>query len=128
MTLSPVLTVYKNMLKLAKTLPIDKRQKAIADIRSQFRMNAAEHNQEMVAKLLDHAKSSLSYLKMVTPKSASSQTGVTRIVFGGDGKKESKAVSNWSGKNMDPDAVKRHYNGLKRAGFRDNSHAKGGMF
>ena len=46
-----------------------------------------------------------------------------------DGKTVSrKAVSNWTGKNMDPDAVARHYAGLKRAGFKDNTHAKGGFF
>ena len=36
--------------------------------------------------------------------------------------------TNWNGSNLDPDSVRRHYQGLKRAGFRDNTHAKGGMF
>lgn len=81
-----------------------------------------------VVKLLEQAQSSLGYLKMVTPKQPRSQAGVTRIVFGEHDGKVSKAVSNWSGKNLDPDSVKRHYNSLKRAGFRDNTHAKGGLF
>ena len=36
--------------------------------------------------------------------------------------------SNWSGNNLDPDSVTRHRNSLTRAGFRDNNHAKGGLF
>lgn len=116
------------MLKLAKSLPADKRQQTIEQIRSQFRLNSAENDQMKVVKLLEQAQSSLGYLKMVTPKQPRSQAGVTRIVFGEHDGKVSKAVSNWSGKNLDPDSVKRHYNSLKRAGFRDNTHAKGGLF
>ena len=33
--------------------------------------------------------------------------------------------SNWDGSNMDPDSVARHNRSLRRAGFRDNAHAKG---
>ncbi len=114
------------MMKLAKSMPKEKRQQTIDEIRKQFRANSSEFDQEKVKKLLEQAQSSISYLKMVTPKQQGSQSGVTRIVFGnGDNGRSSKAVSNWSGKNLDPDSVRRHYNGLKRAGFRDNSHAKG---
>lgn len=128
MTLSPVLNVYKNMLKLAKTLPKDKRQQTIDQIRTQFRSNSSENDQEKVKKLLEQAQSSLGYLKMVTPRQFGSQAGVTRIVFGENNGKVTKAVSNWTGKNLDPDSIRRHYNSLKRAGFKDNGHAKGGFF
>jgi len=43
----------------------------------------------------------------------------------GRGGKRDKAMTNWDGKNMDPDSVSRHYRGLNRAGFVDNNHAKG---
>jgi hypothetical protein len=36
-----------------------------------------------------------------------------------------RVVSNWSGKNMDPDSIKRHKQQLNRAGFVNNGHAKG---
>lgn len=36
--------------------------------------------------------------------------------------------TNWHGGNLDPDSVRRHQHQLKRAGFRDNAHAKGGIF
>lgn len=38
---------------------------------------------------------------------------------------ERHVISNWDGKNMDPDSVKRHNHHLKRLGFRNNAHAKG---
>jgi len=34
-------------------------------------------------------------------------------------------TTNWDGNNMDPCSMKRHFGGLKRAGFQNNSHAKG---
>ena len=36
-----------------------------------------------------------------------------------------RVVSNWDGKNLDPEQVKRHNHHLKRLGFRNNAHAKG---
>mmetsp|Transcript_5073 Transcript_5073/g.12844 ORF Transcript_5073/g.12844 Transcript_5073/m.12844 type:complete len:198 (-) Transcript_5073:169-762(-) len=36
-----------------------------------------------------------------------------------------RVVSNWDGKNLDPEQVKRHNHHLKRLGFRNNGHAKG---
>ena len=42
--------------------------------------------------------------------------------------RERAAYSNWDGNNLDPDSVRRHQHQLKRAGFRDNLHAKGGIF
>lgn len=127
MTLSPTLNLYKNLLKLAKNLPAASRQESIAKIQAEFRRNTAESDPEQVQKLIKHAESSLGYLKIVTPRTTSnSQSGHTKIVFGSaDNKSTQKAVSNWTGKNMDPDAVKRHYQGLKRAGYKNNSDAKG---
>jgi hypothetical protein len=47
------------------------------------------------------------------------------MTFGSEVQKQSKAYSNWNGKNMDPDSLKKHNQLLNRAGFRDNNHAKG---
>lgn len=33
--------------------------------------------------------------------------------------------TNWDGKNLDPESVKRHRQQLKRCGFVNNAHAKG---
>ena len=74
------------------------------------------------------ANSALGYLKIVTPKSShgKKQEGKTTVTFGESKYTDNgKAVSNWTGKNMDPDSVKRHQNTLKRAGFKNNSDAKG---
>lgn len=129
MVLSPTLTLYKNLLKLAKSLPLKTRQDSILKIKAEFRKHSHEVNPDEVHKLIKHAESTLGYLKIVTPKSSSSQSGRTKIIFGtADNLTTTKAVSNWTGNNMDPDAVKRHYQGLKRAGYRNNSEAKGGFF
>jgi hypothetical protein len=75
---------------------------------------------------------------MITPK-----TPVTQQSTGGGGRwiykngqrlenvdgtvrdQNGRVMSNWDGKNLDPDSVKRHNHHLKRLGFRNNQHAKG---
>lgn len=101
---------------------------------------------------MEKASSTLGYLKMVTPKrrigsaadasSGDSEEGGTGtggrtylVYKDGEGRvseeamrREKAAYSNWDGSNMDPDAVRRHQHQLSRMGFRDNTHAKGGIF
>jgi len=89
-----------------------------------------------MAALLQKADSSLGYLKIITPRSnLKGQTGATKIVgkspfeaMTASDKAGFRPVTNWTGKNLDPDSVRRHQNNLKRAGFKDNLQAKGGMF
>lgn len=94
-----------------------------------------------IQKLLESARNSLGYLRMVTPRrpdrgssESSDGGGRYRIVYKDgqavvDGENEPmagrKAVSNWHGGNLDPDSVTRHKSQLSRMGFRDNAHAKG---
>jgi len=78
--------------------------------------------------MLRKANSSLGFLNIISPKrNRAGQEGKTTLVFGTnkDGTTSSTATSNWHGGNMDPDNVARHSHQLKRAGFRDNAHAKG---
>lgn len=126
-----VLRMYKNLLRICKDLPKDKKYSTINQIRNEFIRNKNESNAKINESLLTKAASSLGYLKMITPKTSMKGQGVTSIIFSSDGSSKTpviKAVSNWHGKNMDPDAVKRHYDGLKRAGFKNNSHVKGPLF
>lgn len=126
-----VLGVYKNLVKIARRLPEPNRSQSLRHIRQEFRSNKGESSVERVEELLTKANSSLGYLKIIAPRTrvSSGQTGVTKLVFGkDDGSGGKKAVTNWHGANMDPDSVKRHYQSLKRAGFRNNSEAKGGFF
>lgn len=65
---------------------------------------------------------------MVTPKSLQDKTdSITKITLQGvdDTSLTQRPVTNWHGRNMDPDSVARHYRSLKRAGFKNNRHAKG---
>ena len=131
---SSVLSTYKIMLKLSATIPDPKvRTQSLRQIREQFRTNQAESDKSKIEELLKKASSSLGYIKMISPKVKSgTQTdsdGVTRLTFGvKKDAKGRKAVSSFTGSNLDPDMVARHYAGLKRAGFKDNNHAKGGLF
>ena len=129
---SNVIGVYRRMLRLSRTMtPEAKRIEAMTMIRKEFRTHKEENSEERISELLAKANSSLGYLKIVSPKTSdksNKQSGQTRIVFGSGGEKGQKAVSNWTGSNQDPDQVKRHYNGLKRAGFTDNRSVVGGLF
>lgn len=127
MTYSYTLHIYKSLLKVAKGMPAEKRAKAIKQIREEFQRNKLEDNSDRIKLLLEKANSSLGYLKIVTPRrfEDKAQEGYTRIVFGEDKPRPGRAVSNWTGTNMDPDSVDRHYRSLKRAGFQNNAHAKG---
>ncbi len=59
-------------------------------------------------------------VKLVIDKTSNGYT-----LDNGDKAVSYKPVSNWTGTNMDPDSVKKHYNTLKRAGFRDNKDVMG---
>jgi hypothetical protein len=128
MVLSNTLSVYRNLLKLARSLPAATRDGSIAQIREGFKTGKGLSDPSEVQKMLEKANSTLGYLKIVTPKSAQNkvQEGKVTFVFGDkDPLRPDRAVSNWTGSNMDPDSVKRHNQSLKRAGFKSNSDMKG---
>ena len=72
--------------------------------------------------------STLGFLRISTPRSRSSHGSSERDSKNANKSLNRRPESNWHGGNLDPDQVKRHYQGLKRAGFRDNNHVKGGLF
>jgi len=111
--------------------------KAWDDLRTAFRKPVA--SEETLEARLKQADDRASFLRMVTPKSnssssSSSSSGGGRWVYR-NGRavqgnapvrdKNGRVISNWDGKNMDPDSVKQHNYQLKRMGFRNNAHAKG---
>ena len=127
MGLTPALTLYRNLLKLAKALPPPKRIQSIVQIKEGFRAGKNETNKERIQEMLTKAGSSLGYLKIVTPRSAqgNAQVGRTTMMFGEEKASGSRPVTNWTGKNMDPDSVRKHNNFLKSAGFQSNKDVKG---
>jgi hypothetical protein len=132
MKISPVIGIYRRMLRLCRTItPEKKRLDALSSVRKQFKEHSEEKDSERVAELLAKANSSLGYLKMISPKTKSTtdgQTGRTRITYGDAGGSKGTVVSNWTGTNIDPDSRKRHYNQLSRAGFTNNESVKGPLF
>lgn len=129
---SNILTAYRNMIKLAKTVePQSNSVKMLKMIRSQFRSEVS--GPEEVTKLLAKAQSNISYMKMITPKRRNEKDrGEESFTFERKGASKitpkSRVHTNWTGSNLDPDSIARHHASLKRAGFRNNSHAKGGFF
>ena len=87
--------------------------------------------EEEAARLVDAFDGRIAYLRMTTPRRPASQKGRTSIVYRNGEKvdaareRDKAKWSNWDGSNMDPDSVARHNRSLRRAGFRDNAHAKG---
>lgn len=124
--------MYLRLLRSTKTISnIKQRIETQNQIKESFRQNKSIDNKQVIDDMLLKAQSSLSYIKIISTKVKSeSPNGITRIVFNNKEMNENqtnerKPISNWTGTNMDPDAVSRHYHGLKRAGFQNNSHAKG---
>ena len=86
---------------------------------------------------LEKAMSTLGFLRMSTPKIKNNHRLTLSEIEeqkknientpspGPAGPIVTRPISNWTGNNLDPDSVKRHYMNLKRAGFKDNAHAKG---
>jgi hypothetical protein len=115
--LSNTLQIYRRLLTLARSFPDPaKRLRSITQLQEAFRNNSNESDTEKIRDMLVKAQSTLSYLKIVTPRSAShEQTMHTKVDLGDDSgaKRSSKAVSNWTGSNMDPDSVARHAHTLK---------------
>lgn len=127
MGLSNALSLYRNLLKLARNLPAAKRVDTIEQIKGGFRDGKNISDPDEIHAMLERARSTIGYLKIVTPRSPAThvQTGKTKTVFGEEGYQRGRAVSNWTGNNMDPDSVKRHQQNLSRAGFKNNAHMKG---
>lgn len=110
-----------------------KREKSMAELRREFRRPLGET--ETVDQRLKKANDRFSFLRMTTPKPLTEkrsgfyvQDKDGKLVEAGQATSRDsngRVVSNWNGKNLDPDQIKRHKAGLKRAGFVNNLHAKG---
>jgi len=104
------------------------------EMRQQFgEAFAAKLSGSEAEELLRKAESKLSFLRMTTVKKRS-QGGRRRWVQNEDGSMQEEGQNserdkakwtNWDGKNVDPEAIQRHYHGLRRMGFVNNAHAKG---
>lgn len=127
MGLSNALSLYRNLLKQASRLPAANRAKSLEQIKQGFKGAKELSDPNEIRTMLEKANSSLGYLKIVTPRSPHThvQAGKTKTIFGEEEPARGRAVSNWTGTNMDPDSVKRHQRSLSRAGFKNNADMKG---
>jgi hypothetical protein len=123
---------YRSLAKLVKKLPEKDSEKSWQELRTSFRTPLSEE-EGALEKRLANADSRESFLKMITPHHNPAKGG--RWVYK-DGKQvkgqagtrtdsNGNVHTNWDGKNLDPCSVKQHNQQLKRAGFLNNSHAKG---
>ena len=135
---SAVIGTYRILAKLVRRLPEKQQPGGWRQLREGYRKNAGEASPEKIDQLLEDAGKRISFLRMVTPKEATSSTeqaGVTRWVYRSTGEKDAngdatarktrQVVSNWDGNNLDPCSVTRHKHHLRKLGFVTNQHAKG---
>ena len=132
-TAANVRKAYRDLYHILRQMPAKDQPKHLKELRTRFRqpIEPAESIEERLRKAHDRA----SFLRITTVKTKPrGESG--RWIYKDGQRLESDAagtlrdakgrvVSNWDGKNMDPDSVKRHKQQLHRAGFVNNQHAKG---
>ncbi|KAI9906985.1 hypothetical protein PsorP6_004695 [Peronosclerospora sorghi] len=136
--------LYKKLLHLAQSLPEPKRLTSIDKIRQEFRSHVDLTDSKEISALIQRAQSSLDFLRIVTPRTASgkciyssccsicltsrvatSDKGVQRFIYR-NGKRvnasefKEKIVENARYKTQDMEAgLRRHHQLLRRQHFMD---------
>lgn len=124
---------YREVAKLVNRLPDKQLEQGWKELRTSFRKPLAEG--DSLDSMLKKADERMSFLRMITPKDRrESVSGGTWVYKDGERLENQggtlrdangRVVSNWDGKNLDPESVSRHKHQIKRAGFLNNAHAKG---
>ena len=132
---SIVIGTYRSLAKLVRQLPEKQQPRAWNELREGYRKNANETCPEKITQHIEEAGKKIAFLRIVTPKKATNQSGVNPWVYRSSGEKDAegkatvrkshRVVSNFDGSNLDPCSVKTHNQQLKRMGFANNLHAKG---
>lgn len=124
---------YRDLFHILRQMPAKQRPKLHDELRTSFRLPLAAN--ETVDDRIRKATDRASFLRITTAKTKPrGESG--RWIYKDGERLESDAVgtlrdakgrvvSNWDGKNLDPESVTRHRKQLHRAGFVNNSHAKG---
>jgi hypothetical protein len=132
---STIRNIYRELARLIKVTPdAEKSQQMLQMLQTGFR-EPLRPSESSVEQRLKVAEQKLSFLRMTTVKTRpSGQSG--RWIYK-DGERlqsdqggtmrdsKGRVISNFDGNNMDPESITRHRKSLKRAGFVNNSHAKG---
>jgi hypothetical protein len=153
-TSAMVRTVYRDLLHIVKQQPPQshtQRSVHFSELRSSFRRPLTDA--ETVELRLEQAHKRLSFLRIssvkVKRRGSTSSQGQGQLTLGsGDGGRQrwiyrngerleadlatgtlrtasGRVVSSFDGTNLDPESVSRHKKSLRRAGFVNNTHAKG---
>lgn len=125
---------YRDLFHILRQMPAKERPKLHDELRTRFRLPLAAN--ETVHDRIRKATDRAAFLRITTVKTqprgesgrwiykdgqrleSDGATGTLRDAQG-------RVVSNWDGKNLDPESVTRHRKQLHRAGFVNNNHAKG---
>ncbi|KAL7573212.1 hypothetical protein ACA910_018866 [Epithemia clementina (nom. ined.)] len=134
-TAAAVRRVYRELFHMARNMKTEEGQrKALDELRTSFRDT---HSTLTMEERLKKAQDRASFLRITMPQHGKRLRGdSTGTWVYRDGQKlenvngtlrddKGRVHTNWDGKNLDPCSVKRHYSGLRRAGFANNLHAKG---
>nr|CCA17542.1 conserved hypothetical protein [Albugo laibachii Nc14] len=119
--MSDTRSIYKRLIRLAKSLPAEKQAATLLNIRTEFRKHRDISDPTQLSQLLERAQSTIGYLKIVTPHKRS-DSGVKRFMFK-DGERieeNLKASERARFKVQDiGEGLKRHHQLLRRQHFMD---------
>jgi hypothetical protein len=137
---------YRELARIIQQMPGDASRHAssMQELRSKFRapLEGKENEEELLQARLKQAFDRVAFLRIITVKSKPREGDAGRWVYkngqrlnindaaGDDAatvtlRQGHRVVSNWDGKNLDPESVSHHRKNLHRAGFVNNLHAKG---
>eukprot|EP01012_Entosiphon_sulcatum_P017167 TRINITY_DN21980_c0_g1_i1.p1 TRINITY_DN21980_c0_g1~~TRINITY_DN21980_c0_g1_i1.p1 ORF type:complete len:146 (+),score=28.44 TRINITY_DN21980_c0_g1_i1:48-440(+) len=118
-----VLSLYRQLLRQCHRLPEGQASPSLREVVDTFRKHRGADPSD-VQRLLERGNSRLSFLNMVTPRRRSGSGGSTTYVLRNGRLVEvqpeevaplpDKAISNWTGKNVDPENISRHRNLVAR--------------
>ena len=107
---SIVISTYRSLARLVRQLPDKQQLGGWKELRDGYRKNAKETSPETISNLIEEAGKKIAFLRIVTPKKATNQIGVTRWVYRASGEKDTngratmrktqQVVSNFDGKNL----------------------------
>ena len=108
---SIVISTYRSLARLVRQLPDKQQLGAWKEMREGYRKNAKETSPDKISHLIEEAGKKIAFLRIVTPKKATNQSGVTRWVYRSSGEKDAngratmrktrQVVSNFDGNNLD---------------------------
>ena len=127
--MSAIRQLYKELIIVSKRLPAEQQAATLQEIRTTFRQHVNETDPAVIEKLVKQANSRLSFLKMITPKPITKQSGSQSFYVNKEGKlveghaemEDAARLSHWG--TVSVDMIRRNEAFHKKLGMKV-SHSK----